>query len=268
MNLSSIPFSNPGAMTEMDHFIFECFGYLVIEDVLSPAECDEILEAAIRLHAGHPKEGLLQLGRGFEHEPAIERLIDHPAVLPKVRALLGDRFVLQAAWCTVQPAGSQSVGWHQDGSSAFDFKNLGYPVPLLQLRASYNLTDQSELFMGNMMLIPGSHRSKLELPQAARKEIYACPVQQILCARRGSVLLFHNGVYHSPMPNNKDFDRYNMHFIYSPPWLRRSDRDATDAEFLVRTTPLRRALMGDYERPEVPFAGGFPPIPFEDDENQ
>jgi ectoine hydroxylase-related dioxygenase (phytanoyl-CoA dioxygenase family) len=185
-------------------------------------------------------------------------------VLPKVRDLLGERFVLQAAWCTVQPAGSQSVGWHQDGSSAFDFKQLGYPVPLLQLRASYHLTDQSEMFMGNMMLIPGSHRSKLDLPQAVRKEMYACSVQQILCARRGSVLLFHNGVWHSPMPNNKNFDRYNMHFIYSPPWLRRSDRDATDSEFLERTTPLRRALMGDYARPDVPFAGGFPAIPFEE----
>ncbi len=264
MDLTAIPISKPGVMTDMDRFIFECFGYIVIEDVLSADECEETLEAAIRLHAGRPKERLLQLGKGFEHEPTIERLIDHPAVLPKVRALLGDRFVLQAAWCTVQPAGSQSVGWHQDGSGAFDFKSLGYPVPLLQLRASFNLTDQSETFMGNMMMIPGSHRSPIPLPEAMRHEIYACPIQQIICARRGSVLLFHNGVFHSPMPNNRDFDRYNMHYIYSPPWLRRSDRDATDPEFLKHTTPLRRALMGDYERPDVPFGGGFPAIPFED----
>ncbi len=105
-------------MTDLDRFVFECYGYLVIEDVLTPEECKETREAAIRLHTGHPKNKLLQLGKGFEHEPAIERLVDHPAVLPKVRALYGDQFVLQAAWCTVQPAGSQSVGWHQDGSSA------------------------------------------------------------------------------------------------------------------------------------------------------
>src|SRR5215470_20278649 len=166
-----LPLSKPGEMTAMDRFVFECFGYIVIEDVLTEAECEETLEAAIRLHKGHPKTKLLQLGKGFEHEPAIEKLIDHPAVLPKVRALLGERFVLQAAWCTVQPAGSQSVGWHQDGSSAFDFKQLGYPVPLLQLRASFHLNDQSEPFKGNMMLIPGSHRSRLDLPANMRKEI-------------------------------------------------------------------------------------------------
>jgi ectoine hydroxylase-related dioxygenase (phytanoyl-CoA dioxygenase family) len=176
---------------------------------------DEVLEAATP--PPDIEERLLQLGKGFENEPAIERLIDHPAVLPKVRALLGERFVLQAAWCTVQPAGSQSVGWHQDGSSAFDFKQLGYPVPLVQLRASYHLNDQSEPFMGNMMMIPGSLGSRLVLPAAVRREVHACPVQQILCARRGGVLLFHNGVYHSPMPNNRDYDRYNMHLSTARP---------------------------------------------------
>ena len=258
------PVAQPGAMTETERFVFECFGYILIEDVISEAECDEVLEAAKRLHHDQPKERLLQIGKGFETEPAIANLIDHPAVLPKVRALYGDRFVLQAAWCTVQPAGSQSVGWHQDGSGAYDFKQLGYPVPLLQLRASFNLTDQSELFMGNMMMIPGSHRSPVGLPREARHDIAVAPIQHNIRCKRGSVLLFHNGVWHSPMPNNMDFDRYNMHFIYSPPWLRRSDRDFTDEAFLEQTTPLRRALMGDYARPDVPFAGGFPEIPFEE----
>jgi ectoine hydroxylase len=259
------PLSKPGAMTEMDCFLFECFGYILIEDVLSPEECQEALEATKRLHAGHPKERLLQIGRGFEKEPALERLIDHPAVLPKIRALYGDRFVLQAAWCTIQPAGSQSVGWHQDGSGVTEFREVGYPVPLLQLRASYNLTDQSHLYMGNMMMIPGSHKSKAEMPKNARSEIYASPIQHIITCKPGAVLIFHNGVWHSPMPNNMNFDRYNMHYIYSPPWLRRSDREATDPEFLARTTPRRRALMGDHERPDTPFGGGgYPAIPFDD----
>lgn len=262
--MDRMPLSQPGPMTEMDRFVFECFGYLIIPDVLSGEECEETLEAAKRVHGSRPAERFRQIGKGFENEAAIERLIDHPAVLPKVRALLGDRFVLQAAWCTVLPANSAAVGWHQDGSGAFDFKNLGYPVPLLQLRASFNLTDQSEENMGNMIMIPGSHRSPVALPKDVRKESHACPIQHIVRAKRGSVLLFHNGVWHSPMPSHLDYDRYNMHFIYSPPWLRRSDRDATDSEFLERTTLRRRALMGDYDRPDAPFAGGFPEIPFDD----
>ena len=263
MGLSTLPVVQPGPMTEMDRFMFECYGYIVIEDVLNPDEVQETLEAAKRVHAGKITGKLHQIGKAFEQEPALERLIDHPAFLPKVRALYKDRFVLQAAWCTVQPANSQSVGWHQDGSGAYEFRELGYPTPLLQLRVSFNLTDQSELYMGNMMMIPGSHRSSMVLPKAVRGQVEACPIQQIICAKPGSVLIFHNGVYHSPMPNNRDFDRYNMHYIYSPPWLRRSDRDATDPEFLERTTPVRRAMMGDYDRPDRPFGGGYPAIPFE-----
>ncbi len=259
------PIVQPGKMTEMEKFIFDTFGYIILEDVISPETCEEVLEAAKRLHADQPKEKLLQIGRGFEKEAAIENLIDHPVVIQKIRGILGDKFVLQAAWCTVQPAGSQSVGWHQDGSGVVEFRNLGtYPIPLLQLRASFNLTDQSELYMGNMMLIPGSHHSQLPLPSDRRKEIYASPIQHIIRCKPGSVLIFHNGVWHSPMPNNMGWDRYNMHYIYSPPWLRRSDRDATDPAFLERTTPLRRALMGDYERPDAPFGFGFKDLPFED----
>src|SRR5690606_6491552 len=233
--------------------------YLIMQDVLSADEVQETMEAAKRLHANSPKERLLQLGKGFETEPAIERLIDHPAVLPKVRALYGDRFVLQAAWCTVQPAGSQSVGWHQDGSSAYDFKLLGYPVPLLQLRASFNLTDQSEPFMGNMMMIPGSHRSPIGLPEELRREVFVSPIQHIVRCQPGAVRLCQNGVWHSPMPNDLAFARYNMNYIYRPPWPRRSDRFETAPAFLKRTRPLRRALRGDSERRDSQFAGGFPP---------
>jgi ectoine hydroxylase len=263
-HLELTPLAAPGPMTEMERFVFECWGYLIIPEVLSAAECDEALEAARRVHGSRPAEKFRQLGRGFENEPALERLMDHPAVLPKVRALYGDRFVLQAAWCTVMPANSDHSSWHQDGSGAFDFKQLGYPVPLLQLRASFNLTDQSELGTGNMAMIPGSHRSPVPLPQSVRKQPYASPIQHIIRAGRGSVLLFHNGVWHCPMPSRLTYDRYNMHFIYSPPWLRRSDREATDPAFLARTTPRRRALAGDYERPDGPFGGGVTAIPFDD----
>jgi ectoine hydroxylase-related dioxygenase (phytanoyl-CoA dioxygenase family) len=141
---------------------------------------------------------------------------------------------------------------------------VAYPLPLLQLRASYAITDQSEDNMGNMIMIPGSHRSPLQLPKEARKSIYASPIQHILRVKRGAVLLFHNGVWHSPMPNKLDYDRFNMHFIYSPPWLRRADREASDPAWLARTTPLRRALAGDYESPSAPFGGRIPPIPFDD----
>jgi hypothetical protein len=94
-----------------------------------------------------------------------------------------------------------------------------------------------------------------------------------ICAKPGSVLIFHNGVWHSPMPHNQEFDRYHMHYIslyislynyiVSLPWLCRSDRDATAPAFLEYTTPVRRAPMRDDDRPDAPFGGGFPAVPFD-----
>jgi hypothetical protein len=91
-----LPLAHPGPMSDVERFMFESFGYIIIEDVLTPDEVAETLEASQRLHANQ-NDGWKQIGKGFETEPAIERLIDHPAVLPKIRALYGDRFILQSA---------------------------------------------------------------------------------------------------------------------------------------------------------------------------
>ncbi len=258
-----LPLANPGPLTADERFAFECFGYLIIEDALSPAEIDAALAASKRLHAA-TSDAWHQIGACFEQEPALAEFIDHPAILPKVRALYGDQFILQSAWCTMQTAHSASIGWHQDGSGVYEFRQVSYPPPLLQLRASYSLTDQSREFMGNMMMIPGSHRSPVPLPEDKPTQLTVSSIQHNILCKAGTALLFHNGVWHSPMPNHQDFDRYNIHYIYSPPWLRSSDRFATDPAFLAETTALRRALMGAYERPDAPFGHGTPPIPFED----
>lgn len=98
------PISSPGAFTELDRFTFESWGYLLIPNVLSEEEVNECLEASIRLHQSAGTTGWAQVGRGYETEISLERLIDHPAILPKVRALYGDRFIMQSGWCTKQPA--------------------------------------------------------------------------------------------------------------------------------------------------------------------
>lgn len=258
-----IPVTEPGQLTELDKFMFESWGYLIIPDVLSAEEILECLDASKRIHHAAGTIGWAQVGRGYETEPALERLIDHEAILPKVRGLYGDRFIFQAGWNTKQPAHGASGGWHQDGSGAYDFKNLGHPTPLIQLRASYLLTDQTRPGLGNMELIPGSHRSLVSLPAEVRKEKGNVPIGHVVCATAGSVLLFHNAVWHRTYLHDQDFDRYTMHYIYSPPWVRPSDRLENNREFMQRTTPVRRALMGDFRRPEEPYGLGYEAPPFE-----
>jgi hypothetical protein len=175
------PEVEPGELTDIDRFIFESWGYFVIPGVLRPPEVQECSEASKRLHARAGSAAFAQVGRGYETEPALERLIDHPAVLPKVRGLYGDRFIVQAGWNTTLPIG------------------------------------------------------------------------HVICAAAGSVLVFHNAVWHRTCAHDGDYDRYTTHYIYSPPWVRPSGRLANDGEFLRRTTGLRRSLMGEFERADAPM---------------
>lgn len=257
------PVVSAGDYTELDQFIFESWGYFIIPDVLTQQEIEESLQASIRVHKTAGTPGFGQVGRGYETEPALEKLMDHPKVLPKIRGILGNRFIMQSGWNTRQPARGGMGGWHQDGSSAYDFKNLGYPIPLIQLRASFLLTDQQEPGMGNMELIPGSHRSSAPVPKSIREKKADTPISHVVCAPAGSVLVFHNAVWHRTYEHNWDYDRYTMHYIYSPPWVKPSDRFDNNPEFMQRTTPMRRALMGDFSRPDAPFGANYTP-PFTD----
>jgi ectoine hydroxylase len=262
------PISQAGELTEVDRFIFESWGYLVIPNVLSKDEVKEVLEASVELHEkNNSPDAWAQIGHAVSLSPAFERLMDHPAVFPKVRALYGqDRFILQSSWSTKQPGPGGNGNWHQDGSHAFEFRDVGYPPPLMQLRASFLLNDQLVPGTGNLELIPGSHRSRVTLPTSVMREKGSVPISHVLCAPAGSVLLFHNGVWHRSYEHNHEYDRHTAHYIYSPPWMKCSDRFANDPAFLERTTPLRRYLMGEFGRPDAPFGESYEAYPF-DEEN-
>src|SRR5947199_143551 len=119
-----IPIGKPGPLTETERFMFDTAGYLVVPNALTAEETAACLEAARRAHAPYPPEEWRQLGAVYEQEPAVERLIDLPGILPKVRALLGDHFILQSSWCTVVPPGFAGGGFHQDGSGVYEFRRL------------------------------------------------------------------------------------------------------------------------------------------------
>ena len=258
------PIGKPGPLTDRERFMFETTGYLVIPNALSTEEVQACLEASRRAHEPLGSGKWRQIGHLHESEPAIESLLDHPALLPKVRALLGDYFIIQSTWCTLQPAHTEAGGYHQDGSGVYEFRRLAIPTPLVQLRIGYYLTDQSRPDMGNMVMIPGSHATPTTLPADIRPDQDDLPIHEVICGAPGTALLFHQGVYHRTGANHMDFDRYTMHIVYAPPWLIPSDRTQNDPAFMARTTPLRRVLLGDWKRPEEPFGVGYARPPFEE----
>jgi ectoine hydroxylase len=256
------PIAKPGPLTDAERFMFEATGYLVIPDALTPQEVEACLAAGKRAHEPLGTGKWRQLGHLHETEPAIEALLDHPSVLPKVRALMGDYVLIQSTWNTLQPAHTKAGGYHQDGSGVYEFRRLAVPTPLVQLRVGYYLTDQFKPGMGNMVMIPGSHTTQSVLPKSVIPDVDDLPTREVICGKPGTALLFHQGVFHRTGANDMDYDRYTMHIVYAPPWLIPSDRKQNNPEFMARTTPLRRALLGDWQTPEQPFGVGYPKPPY------
>ena len=255
-----IPYGRPGPLTDAERFVFDSLGYLVVPDALSPDETSAALEACERVHADLPDDQWRQVGAAFENEPALENIVDHPSILPKARGLYGDRFILQSSWATVVPPGYNGGGIHQDGSTAYEFAKLATPTPLVQLRTGFILTDQSEPGVGNMVLLPGSHNTGYPPPACAN--IMELPQAHLVTGKPGTALMFHQGVHHCGSANTRDHHRHMFHTIYAPPWLNHTDRMATSPEFLERTTPMRRALMGAWTHDTESFH--MAPLPFED----
>lgn len=237
-----IPYGEPGPMSDRERYIFDCAGYLVIPDALTQEEAQAALEACERLHGDLPQDQWRQIGGAYEKEPALEALMDHPSILPKARALFGDRFILQSSWATMVPSGFGGGGFHEDGSSAYPFSKLAEATPLIQLRTGFILTDQSEPGVGNLALIPGSHRAKASLPDGANHR--SLPNAHVTTGPPGTAVMFHQGTHHCGTENERPYPRHMYHTIYAPPWLHLTDRWGNSERFLERTTPMRRALAG------------------------
>ena len=121
--------------------MWDCCGFLIVEDALSPAEIAACLDASRRVHSdpamlqrlsleqfGEEQAATVpataeelaqewrQIGNAYEHERAFECLIDHPSVFPKARALFGGHLILQGSWLTQVPPGyakATGAGMHQ-----------------------------------------------------------------------------------------------------------------------------------------------------------
>ena len=166
-------------MEELQKYLFDLNGYLIIEDVLSTddlATLNEIFarqeypaDSSIFAYAGGSQTGPGFLAWG---EPYVD-LLGHPAIMPALRYRLGDCFRLDRLYSIVMNKGMPKGKMHSDyGASSPIAKSIAgeyYPFPLNEIHsgfvvASWNLTDSGP-GLGGFCCIPGSHKSNYKLPQ-------------------------------------------------------------------------------------------------------
>jgi ectoine hydroxylase len=225
------------APTPAERFFFDTYGYLVLERFLSSDHVERLKETLLRVierrrddqQQGRSHTGMTQIKGAkstrifyiLDDDPRFLDLLDWPPIMPYVTSLLNTKPHHHASDAIVEYGSDlheRAMGWHIDGHDS-GYRNLGRPVPLLQLKIGYYLNDMSESGQGNLAVVPGSHKAFYE-PDPAQLKQGMFPGAVQVCAPAGSAILFHNAIWHAGGPFTKpDGHRMILYYAYEHPWM-------------------------------------------------
>jgi hypothetical protein len=247
-------------MTDEQRYLFDLQGYLVLPSVLKP---DELATMQSEMTRNGPAQTQNDPARatfsGFWNwGPLWRNLIDHPAVLPVLYDLLGDRFRLDHAYGMAMRADGERGGeglHHQAGM----FSNAAYYVTHRDrmhnglIVVSWALTD-APAGSGGFCCIPGSHKALFPPP----KEWYSVegnPVVTQVAMKAGEVLVFTEALTHGTMAwKNKENERRAVLMKYCPGYLQWS-RSVMPVQDIAGLTDRQKQILAG------PYVGGRAPVP-------
>jgi hypothetical protein len=262
---------------ELQQYLFDLQGYLVIENVLDAAELALLNRLIDAQQLPSPREairfgsaaGLHGADYGFLNwGEAFCRLLDHEAIMPVLRFRLGDCFRLDRLYGIRMHKGQTMGGLHADyGASArhaftrpgerFHFAPNaiyeGFTV------AAWNLADAGPAY-GGFWCIPGSHKSHFKLPRQIFEAPEKAPCVVIPEVPAGAVILFTEAVMHGTAPWRGDHERRTLLYKYcvsQMAWSRARVLPPPD----VPLTPRQQALLGEPADPYTFFPSLFEDTP-------
>ena len=136
----------------------------------------------------------------------------HPDILAAVRLLIEDDPVLNQTMLYFKPPQSRGQALHQDAQYIAIDPLIGVWLPL----------DPSDQAVGQMVVVPGSHKSSLYQVEKADTRISFTQVQSVLPPGAnvvgldmdpGDVLFFHGRIIHGSF-SNQTTDRWRRTFIW------------------------------------------------------
>jgi hypothetical protein len=208
---------------------------------------DQTQQFSIQRKPRQPGEPL-EIRNAVAQAPEILDLIDREDVLLLVSYLMGYNIQICNTQAFIKPGfplgttmeQQSSFGWHTDMQRNAEATN-GI-LPRFTTRAGFFFTDLSELNMGSLKVVPGSHRYAGKPPwNYATNSPYG---ELELTMEAGSLLILDNRVWHSQCLNYSQQARINIYTEYSWRWMRPIDHDAYGEELIQGSDPVRRQLLG------------------------
>ena len=241
-------------LTAAQRAFFEDNGYLVVEHALSPAQCDAYIALIDRLDRrrrdehGLAGDAFVEVRDAITKEPGFLPLVTQPSVFGLVAELMGPNIQLNTSHTMVRPpqppdtdAAFKRIDWHRDGAP--DMQPVHGTMPWLYTKVGYFPTDLSEEGMGNLRVIPGSHKV------AERPPIHADSIDPVgtieVRTRPGDAVIFQQRLWHSVGPNRSRVTRKNVYLGYCRRWVKPLDYVTPDPALLRDATPIERQLLGE-----------------------
>ena len=221
-------------MTTSQAVFYRQNGYLVVPDLFSAAEMQELKVETTRIFRGKrgPVEGLLEvapqmtdaevlrkyLAIHFPHKlsPMIERSLSHPGIVEVLTHIIGPNVKCMQSMLFVKGPGKPGQSWHQD--------EYYIPTRDRSLAAAWIAIDDATIENGCLWIIPGSHQSGIIMrripgrnPEFAEGDtLNVSGYGEDRCVpvdvKAGSVVFFHGYVLHSSR-RNKTADCFRMALV-------------------------------------------------------
>ncbi|MEM7034628.1 MAG: phytanoyl-CoA dioxygenase family protein [Chloroflexota bacterium] len=265
---------------EMQQYLFDLNGYLVIENALSAEEVTTLnqliddqnlpdpvksprfgsaptLQSSLLSHKTNPngtpnKAQNSPVGSGFLNwgKPFCD-LLDHDAIMPVLRLRLGDAFRLDRLYGMYMREGMRYSGLHSDyGASAPE--SGAQPGEYYAFRSNqiyegfivvaWTLADAGPEH-GGFCCIPGSHKSNYKLPPEVKDAHEESPHVIIPAMPAGSVILFSEALTHGTAPWTAAHERRTLLYKYCIShmvWTSKRVEEPVDVELTPRQQILLR----------------------------
>ena len=204
------PDLTPGLAQEVS--FFRKWGYLVVEDALTAGQVESLRAALDETVRRNEERFTHQL---LEEDERFVFLLDHPPVLTRIKALLGNCVQLHSATARVTSPGTPDQDWHRDGPWPVDPDGTPVGSTPGQINCGYYL-DRLTSDNGPIAIVPGSHRAPFKPPKGHPE----FPDQLLVLAQPGQAVLFNGWLYHRGVANRSDRVRRACLMCYQNAWMK------------------------------------------------
>ena len=205
---------NPTLTPELEREVnfFMKWGYLLVEEAITQSQVALLRSALDETFERSRTQFTHQL---LEEDDRFAFLLDHPPVLTRMKALLGNCIQLHSATARVTEPGAPDQSWHRDGPWPVDPDGTPFGSIPGQINCGYYL-DELTMENGPIAIVPGSQRAPFKPPEGFPR----FPDEKMILAKPGQAVLFNGWLYHRGVANKSNNRRRVCLICYQNAWMK------------------------------------------------